>query len=113
MAYDEALAQRVLDLVAGRDDVADRRMFGGWALMLGGHMACGVIGDELLARVGREGYEDALDLPHARIMEWSTHPPRPMTGFVIVGRAAVDDDAGLRSWVERGIAFVGTLPPKA
>ena len=110
MAYDEALAQRVLDIVAARDDVSDRRMFGGWALMLSGHMACGVIGDELLARVGREDYEDALDLPHARIMDMGE---RPMTGFVIVGRAGIDDDAGLRSWVERGVAFVDTLPPKA
>ena len=109
MAYDEALAERVLNLVAGRDDVSDRRMFGGWALMLGGHMACGVIGDELLARVGREGYEDALDLPHARIMDMGG---RPMTGFVIVGRAGIGDDAGLRSWVGRGIALVDTLPPK-
>lgn len=109
MAYDEALAERVLSLVAARDDVSERRMFGGWALMLSGHMACGVIGDELLARVGRDGYEDALDLPHARIMDMGG---RPMTGFVIVGRAGIDDDAGLRSWVDRGIAVVATLPPK-
>ena len=110
MAYDEALAERVLGLVAGRDDVSDRRMFGGWALMLSGHMACGVIGDELLARVGRDGYEDALDLPHARIMDMGG---RPMTGFVIVGRGGIEDDAGLRAWVGRGVALVDTLPPKA
>jgi TfoX/Sxy family transcriptional regulator of competence genes len=110
MAYDEALAQRVMRLVAGRDDVSDRRMFGGWALMLGGHMACGVMGDELLVRVGPETYEDALDLPHARIMDFTG---RPMSGFVVVGRAGIDDDAGLRAWVERGVAFVDTLPPKA
>jgi TfoX/Sxy family transcriptional regulator of competence genes len=110
MAYDEALAERVLRLVASHDDISERRMFGGWALMLGGHMACGVIGDELLARVGRDGYEDALDLPHARIMDMAG---RPMTGFVIVGRAGIDDDAGLRAWVDRGVAVVATLPPKA
>jgi len=109
MAYDENLARRVLTLVAGRGDVSERQMFGGWALMLGGHMACGVIGDELLARVGRDAYEDALDLPGARIMDMGG---RPMTGFVIVGRPGIEDDAGLRSWVERGVAFVATLPPK-
>ena len=109
MAYDEALAQRVLSLVAERDDVYERHMFGGWALMLGDHMACGVIGDELLARVGRDGYEEALDLPHARIMDMGA---RPMTGFVIVGRGAIDDDAGRRAWVERGAAVADALPPK-
>jgi len=109
MAYDEALAERVLDPVAGRDDVAERRMFGGWALMVGGHMACGVTGDELMVRVGPATYEDALDQPHARVMDFTG---RPMTGFVIVGRGGIADDDGLRSWVESGVAFVETLPPK-
>lgn len=109
MAYDEALAQRVLALVAGRDDVSERRMFGGWALMLGGHMACGVIGDELMVRVGPDTYEDALDLPHARIMDFTG---RPMKGFVVVGRPGIEDDRGLGAWVERGATFVDALPPK-
>jgi len=109
MAYDGALAERVLKLVAGRDDVSERRMFGGWALMLSGHMACGVMGDELLVRVGPETYEDALDLPHARIMDFTG---RPMRGFVVVGRPGIADDPGLAAWVERGAAFVDTLPPK-
>lgn len=109
MAYDDALAQRVLRLVASRDDIAERRMFGGWALMLGGHMACGVMGDELLVRVGPATYEDALDQPHARVMDFTG---RPMTGFVIVGREGIEDEDGLRSWVGRGVAFVDELPPK-
>jgi TfoX/Sxy family transcriptional regulator of competence genes len=109
MAYDEALAGRVLTLVAGRDDVDERRMFGGWALMLGGHMACGVTGDELMVRVGPDTYEDALDRPHARVMDFTG---RPMKGFVVVGRGGIDDDAGLKSWVERGVTFVDALPPK-
>ena len=78
-------------------------MFGGWALMLDGHMACGMIGDELLARVGAEAYEDALDLPHVRPMDFTG---RPMTGFVIVDRAGIEDDAKLKAWVERGADFV-------
>ena len=85
MAYDEALAQRILDVLGDRAHVSERRMFGGWALMLDGHMACGVIGDELLARVGAEAYEDALDLPHVRQMDFTG---RPMTGFVIVDAPA-------------------------
>ncbi len=109
MAYDEVLCTRVLDALADRDDVAERKMFGGWALMLAGNMACGVMGEDLLVRVGREGYEAALDLAHARPMDFTG---RPMTGFVIVDAAGIAGDRELQAWVTRGEAFARSLPPK-
>ena len=52
MAYDEGLAERLRDALADRDDVAEKRMFGGIAFMVRGHMSVGVVKDDLCARVG-------------------------------------------------------------
>jgi TfoX/Sxy family transcriptional regulator of competence genes len=109
MAYDEGLAERVRELLAVRMDVTERAMFGGLAFMVGGHMACGITGDDLMVRVGKEGYNDALGHPHAREMDFTG---RPMTGIVYVDPAGTADDDALRNWVERGIAFVTTLPTR-
>ena len=109
MAYDDGLAERVRELLAVRVDVTERRMFGGLAFMVGGHMACGITGDDLMVRVGREGYDDALAHPHAREMDFTG---RPMTGYVYIDAAGIAEDGGLREWVERGVAFVTTLPAR-
>ena len=57
MAYDEALADRVRDLVSARADVSERKMFGGIAFMVGGNMACGVMGGDLIVRLGDQEAE--------------------------------------------------------
>jgi len=107
--FDEHLGDRVRALLAGRGDLTDRKMFGGLAFMLHGNMCCGVIGDELVARLGEEDGDAALDEPHTRVMDFTG---RPMRSFVIVERPAIDDDAGLQRWVERASAFADTLPAK-
>lgn len=50
MAYDEGLAERLREHFADRDDVVEKRMFGGIAFMLRGHMCCGIVGETLMAR---------------------------------------------------------------
>ena len=107
--YDEDLAARLHEQLADRSDVSERKMFGGLAMMVAGNMAVGIIGDELMVRVGPESYEDALDQPHARIMDFTG---RPMKGFVSVAREGIAADADLRSWVDRGVAYAASLPPK-
>jgi TfoX-like protein len=77
--------------------------------MFGGHMTVGIVGDELMARVGAEGEEDALAQEHARPMDFTG---RPMTGFVFVGAPAVAGDAGVAAWVTRALSYTSTLPPK-
>lgn len=106
----EALAERVREVLAERTDVTERRMFGGLAFMVGGHMACGITGTELMVRVGRDGHDEALEQPHAREMDFTG---RAMTGYVDVDAQGSADDASLEAWVRRGVTFVDTLPPKA
>ncbi len=109
MAYDEHLAERVRALLADREALTERKMFGGIAFMLGGNMVAGVIREDLVVRLGPEGYEDALDEPGAREFDLTG---RPMTGWLLVGPEATAEDEALRAWVERGAAFASSLPPK-
>ncbi len=109
MAYDEELADRVRVLLAGEAGLSERKMFGGLAFMVNGNMACGIVKDELMLRLGAEGADAALGEPHVREMDFTG---RPMTGMVYVEREGLDD-AGVRRWVERAAAFARSLPPKA
>lgn len=110
MAYDERLAERIRGVLAGRPGVTERKMFGGIAFMVGGNMACGVIRDDLMVRVGPEAHEGALAQPHARDMDFAG---RPMRGMVYVAPAGVASDADLDRWVGVGADFAASLPPKA
>lgn len=109
MAYDEDLAERIRHALAERERVEERKMFGGLCFMLCGHMVVGVVKDELMARVGADGEDDALDQPHARPMDFTG---RPMTGFVFVSADGVATDAAVAEWVARASVFVATLPRK-
>lgn len=108
MAYDEELADRVRAVLAGEDGLSERKMFGGLAFMLDGNMACGIVKDELMVRLGAEGADMALEKPHVRQMDFTG---RPMTGMVYIERQGLAD-AELRGWVEQAANFAHGLPPK-
>lgn len=111
MAYDEELADRVREALGEHDvGLSERRMFGGLAFMANGHMACGVLGDDLMVRVGKDHHEDALAQPHAREMDFTG---RPSSGMVYVAPAGTRSDADLAGWVRRGLDHVATLPPRS
>lgn len=109
MAYDESLAARVQEILSRHADIAERKMFGGLAFMLAGNMCCCVTDRGLMVRVGPEGYEEALALPHAGVMDITG---RPMRGWVLVEPAGLESDSGLDRWVARGFEFAATLPAK-
>ena len=109
MAYDEGVAERLREAYADTRDVAEKRMFGGIAFMVGGHMSCGVVNDTLMVRVGPDLYEDALARPHAREMDFTG---KSLKGFVYVDPAGFESDAALASWVNLSVGFVSSLPPK-
>ena len=100
MAYDEGLAARIRTTLRGRDDVVEKRMFGGLTFMVGGRMACGVVHDDLMVRVGPDCHDEALTEPGTRPMDFTG---RPMRGMVYVASAAVATDDDLRRWVDRAV----------
>ena len=109
MAYSEELALRMRQCLGEQAGITERKMFGGLCFMACGNMLGGVMGDEAIVRVGPDGYEDALGLPHAREMDFTG---RPMRGFVVVASDGVASDEGLEEWVQRGLKFALSLPPK-
>jgi TfoX/Sxy family transcriptional regulator of competence genes len=110
MAYDEALAQRVREVIADKRGVTERKMFGGLAFMLRGNMFVGILERSLMARVGPENYERALVSPGARQMDFTG---RPMRGYVFVDAEGVKAAADLKRWVGLCADFAATLPVKA
>lgn len=108
MAYDEGLAERIREILAAETGLSERKMFGGLAFMLDGHMCCGIVGDELMLRLGAERADEALGRPHVRAMDFTG---KPMTGMVYVASEGVRGPA-LRRWVGPAVAHVRSLPPK-
>ena len=94
MAYDEKLAQRVRALVGARKGFSEKKMFGGVAFLIDGKMCCGVLKDDLVARISVEDYEDALSKPHVRPMDFTG---RPMRGYVYVEPAALRSTRSLEA----------------
>ncbi len=109
MAYDEGLAQRVRELLEEKPEFNEKKMFGGVCYLLNGNMACGVLNKDLIIRVGPEKYEDSLKLPHTRKFDITG---RPMKGWVMVSYEGHESDEDLFEWVQRGINFTFSLPPK-
>lgn len=111
MAYDEGLAERVREALQHNLETAcvEKRMFGGLAFMYKGHMSVGIIGDRLMVRVGPEGYEQALNHPHAAPMDFTG---KPLKGFIYVEAAGIAEDDDLLRWIGQGVEFADSLPPR-
>lgn len=109
MAYDEGAAQRVRELISDQPGYEEKKMFGGIGFLIHGNMACGVIRDDLIVRVGEDRYTDSLLKPHVELFDITG---RAMTGWVMVKESGYHSDRDLEEWVDQGIAYALTLPPK-
>jgi len=110
MAYDEALAARIRELVAGEPGLDEKKMFGGLGFMVGGNMAVAASGQGgLLVRVDPEESESLVASTSAYPMEMRG---RQMAGWLRIDSEHVAGDQ-LDAWVERGVAFARSLPKKS
>ena len=111
MAFDEELADRTrAALSVARATATEKKMFGGLAFMIGGNMACGVMGEDLLVRVGPDANDAALAEPGARPFEMGQRGPS--AGFILVGPGGTDTEEDLAAWVGRALTFNAALPAK-
>ncbi|UNX56560.1 TfoX/Sxy family protein (plasmid) [Georgenia sp. TF02-10] len=109
MAYDTALADRIRDLLGDRAEVTEKRMFGGLAFLVGGHMAVAASGQGgILVRVDPAETDRLLAATPAHPMEMRG---RALAGWLRVDGEHLDDD-DLAAWVRRGATYAGSLPPK-
>ena len=110
VAYDEELARRIRDLVAGESGLAEQKMFGGLAFLIGGNMAVAASGQGgLLVHVDPGESETLVATTGARLMEMRG---REMRGWLRVDDADVAAEGDLAEWVERGTSYARSLPAK-
>jgi TfoX/Sxy family transcriptional regulator of competence genes len=109
MAYDEALADRVREVISPRADVKELKMFGGVGFTIAGNMAVGVIKEDLMVRLDPGDAEKALAEEGVREFDFSG---RPMKGWIFVSPERTSEDDGLAEWVEAGADYAASLPSK-
>jgi TfoX/Sxy family transcriptional regulator of competence genes len=110
MAYDEDLANRIRELIAGDPDVTEQRMFGGLAFLIGGNMSVAASGQGgLIVRIDPEETDALVSKPHAGPFEMRG---RAMQGWLRVDSEGVRTKRQLEPWVKRGVAYARSLPPK-
>ena len=110
MAYDEELARRIRDLVAGEAALTEKKMFGGLAFLVGGNMAVSASGrGGLLVRVDHAASDALVATTNAHPMEMRG---RPMQGWLRVDAEHLRTKRELAKWVEAGMEYAGSLPAK-
>jgi TfoX/Sxy family transcriptional regulator of competence genes len=110
MAYDEKLADRLREHLAGEDGLSEKRMFGGLAFLINGNMAVSASGQGgLLLRVDPAETDELIRQAGA---ERFMMRGREMNGWLRVDTDAVKTDAKLRQWIAHGVAYARSLPPK-
>lgn len=110
MAYDEELAGRIRELAAGTPALTEKRMFGGLAFLVGGHMAIAASGQGgILVRVDPEESSALTATTAAEVMVMRG---RPMEGWLRVAAEHVRTKQSLAPWVRRGTAYAASLPAK-
>jgi len=105
----EELSDRIRALLAPHLPITEQKMFGGLVFLRRGNMAVGIVGHELLVRVGREDWAEALSRSHTREFDMTG---RVMRSMVCVRVDGIAEDGDLADWLDRGFAFAGDLPPK-
>jgi len=110
VAYEEDLANRIRELIAGDPDVTEKRMFGGLAFLVGGNMSVAASRQGgVMVRVDPAQTDALLSMPHAGPFEMRG---RPMQGWLRVDAEGVRTKRQLEPWVKRGVAYARSLPPK-
>jgi hypothetical protein len=110
MAYDEELADRIRSLASDEPALSEQKMFGGLAFLVNGNMAVAASGQGgLLVRVDPEASAELVETTSAEEMVMRG---RSMAGWLRVESGAVEPEGELRAWVDRGLSFARSLPPK-
>ena len=109
MPYDEFLSIRIRASLGPLPNLVEKKMFGGACFLVNGNMACGVYKDDLIVRVGVDKYQEALALPHTKLFDITG---KALKGWVMVEPEGCATESDLKNWVEQGLAYAQSLPPK-
>lgn len=109
MSTDALLAGRIRELLGERNDLTEKKMFGGLGFLLAGNICCGAWKEFLILRLGEDAARQVLGEPHARPFDITG---RPMRGWAMIEPAGWQDTEQLRRWVAWAVEFTETLPAK-
>lgn len=109
MAYDEALAGRVRNLLSSRDGVGERNLFGGLNFGINGNMVCSINSRGFTLSVGKDNYDKALSMPGLKPMMMGE---KPMMGMVMAENPDSVSDEDLSVWVNMAADSAAGKPPK-
>jgi TfoX/Sxy family transcriptional regulator of competence genes len=109
VTFDQVLAQRIGDRLAGVPGVTSKQMFGRFVFLIDGHLTVGVTGADLMVRVGRDDAEAVLARPGVRPSDMGG---RRMAGWVVVDGSGLADDHALDGWIGQARTYVAKLAPK-
>ncbi|WP_248489736.1 TfoX/Sxy family protein [Tsukamurella sp. PLM1] len=109
MVYDEGLADRIRDAMDGEHGVVEKRMFGGLAFLVDGHMAIAANSrGESMVHLHPDATDELIG-PHvsATVMRG-----RELRGWLDLAPEATASDVDLKEWVRRTVDYARSLPPK-
>jgi TfoX/Sxy family transcriptional regulator of competence genes len=109
VAYDVHLADRIRLILKSTGEFSERKMFGGLAFMVNGHMCCGVLKTDLVLRLTPEEADAALREPHNRPLDFTG---KPMKSMIYVSAIGTDSDQALEAWVESAVRLARNAPEK-
>lgn len=103
MAYDELLADRIRNTLNEKNiEAREMKMMGGLCFMVDEKMCVGIVKNSLMARIGIDAYEGALDKKGVQPMDFTG---RPMKGYVFIEPEGVDMESDLSYWVQKCLDF--------
>lgn len=108
MAFDGQLAERIHSILKN-ENPAEKRMFGGIGYLINGNMACGVLGENLIVRVGKDHYAELINHPSVKPFDLTG---KAMNGWLEVLPSGTRDELELSKWIQLGVVYARTLPPK-
>lgn len=107
MAFDEKLAARIRSQLGKKRGLSEKKLFGGVGFLVNGNLACAVSKEDMLVRVEPETTDDVLKTKHTRVFG-----TRPMKGWILVAPEGLKTAKALAKWIEIGVAYAASLPPK-
>jgi TfoX/Sxy family transcriptional regulator of competence genes len=103
MAYDTYLEERMSRVITAKKvDFIAKKMMGGLVYMVQDKMCFGIVGDQMMARVNPDVYEDCLLKEGCSEMNFTG---RAMKGFVYLDGNAIDNEEDLEYWIQLCLDF--------
>ena len=106
---DELLVDRIRPMMKRRKGYSEQKMFGGVCFMINGNMCVGPWKGSLIVRLDKAQHEETQSEPYVKPMDITG---KVMKGWARVLPKGIETDEDLKAWVDRGVKFARSLPPK-